>query len=60
MLKASLVWSQDTAESGKRFVRGQRSLLMATRPNLPHNSIQHLCGMKDIRGVFFLGVMVST
>lgn len=60
MSKVHLAWSQDTAAPGKRYVPGQRSLLMAARLNPPHDLIRCLCGTKGIRGLFFLGVMVST
>ena len=46
--------------SGKRYMPGQRSLPMVARLNPPHDSIWHLCGTKDIKDLFFLGVIVST
>ena len=60
MSKACLAWSQGMAVSGRRSVPGQRLPLMATRLHPLQDSIQCLCGTKDISSLFFLCVMVST
>ena len=60
MLKIVLVWLQDMAVAGKRFVPSRKSLLMDARPRPPQNLIRLLCGTKDINRATLLAPMVHT
>jgi len=60
MLQAGLVWSPDTIWAGKRFVPRQRLPLVAARWRPQQDSIQLLCGMKNISQEFFWDPMVCT
>jgi len=60
MLQADLAWLPGTAVAGKGFVPGRRLPLVDARLSPPQGLIQHLCGMKAINQVIFLGPMVST
>jgi len=60
MSQAGLVWSPDTIQAGKRFVPRRRLLLVAARWRPQQDSIQLLCGMKNISQEFFWDPMVCS